>query len=164
VLLGEFTPALKATVWPYYAVSPLFEERLTHEEGLNQQEKDNLAHWKRSMIASQKAMIFLEGIAKKGEAQPVESAKVIELLKEALAESKLVRDDSLAKVHKELPRMHREKHVGGLEQLVHVLEEARDTEKLDKQGLVIAETLLDEWDEWINAHKGELRFPKDIPD
>src|SRR5262249_30682514 len=80
LLLGEFVPAGKALIWPYYAASPLFEK------GWTQEEKENLAHVKRGAIATGKAMILLEGFGieriRNGKVvQATDAARVTELLK-----------------------------------------------------------------------------------
>jgi hypothetical protein len=146
LLFGEFVPAGQALIWPYYAVSPLLEK------GWTQEEKENLAHLKRGAIATCKAMILVEGFAKTGKPTPTDTARVRDLLKEALYESKLVRDDVLAKVHTDLPRMYREKYVGALTRLLR--SEATRNDALE------AVRLLDEWEDWARAHEKDLRFPK----
>jgi hypothetical protein len=54
LLLGEIVPTLKATVWPYFVMSPLWEKSWTEEE------KRDLEHMRRGFTAANKAMILIE--------------------------------------------------------------------------------------------------------
>lgn len=154
LFLGEVVPAGKSLIWPYYAASSLLEK------GWTQEEKENLAHLKRGTTSAQKAIILVEGFAKTGKPTTTDAARVRALLKEAVDESNLVRDDVLAKVHPDYPKMYREKCVGGLVRLLRVLEADRD----DSQEITKAERLLNEWEAWLNAHRKELCIPKDMPE
>ena len=154
LIFGEFVPVGKALIWPYYAVSSLLEK------GWTQEEKENLAHFKRGTIAAQKAWILLEGFANARQPTPTDAARILELLNDAVDESKLVRDDVLAKVHPDFQKMYREKCVVGLTRLVRVLEASPDdAQKLDEPEFATANRLLDEWDDWLDCHR-ELRIPK----
>ncbi len=153
LFLGEFVPAGQSLIWPYYVVGSLLDK------GWTQEEKANLAHFKRGMIATGKAMILVEGFAKTGRPTPTDAARVQDLVKEALDESKLVRDDVLAKVHTDFPKMYREKFVGALGALARLLR--ADADRNDAlEGI----RLLNEWEDWVRSHEKELRFPKDVPE
>jgi hypothetical protein len=145
---GEFVPFGKALIWPYYVGGSLLEK------GLTQDEKENLAHFKRGGIARYKATILLEGFAKKGKLIPTDFSRVLDLLKEALDESNLLRDDVLAKIHVDLPKMYREKYVAPLARLLQLIEAGWD----DVQECARMERLAVEWENWVMDHKNDLRI------
>src|SRR5262249_39757284 len=134
------------------------------EKAWTQEEKENLAHLKREIIAAQKAMILIEGFGKTRKATATDGARALELLKDALDESEVVRDDVVAKLHRDVPKAFREKHVSGMMRLVKLLEANRDGQQFDAQEFATIDGLLDEWDDWANAHRKEMRFPKGVPD
>ncbi|HEV3255441.1 MAG TPA: hypothetical protein VG013_01050 [Gemmataceae bacterium] len=153
LFLGERVPAAQSFIWPYYVASSLLEK------GWTQEEKENLAHLNRATTAAQKALILLEGFGKTGTVTPTDRARVQDLLKEALDESTLVRDDVLAKVHPDYPSMYREKCVAAFMLLSRLAAGREDAKEFDT-----AERLLHEWDAWLDAHRKKLRRPKDIPE
>jgi hypothetical protein len=155
LFLGEIVPAGKSLIWPYYLTSLIFEK------GWNQEEKENLAHLTRSVNALKKVAILTEGFKKTGQLLPTDAARVRDLLSESLEESKIVRDDLLARVHKDYPKNYREKYVQCLTLLKLFLQKRDDD---DVKDLLVAQKLLNEWNDWLDAHQKELNNPKNLPD
>lgn len=148
---GELVPAGKSLISPYYPVSSLLEK------GWTQDEKENLARWRRGMAATRKALILLEGFDQADSVTTTDATRVRALLKEALDESSLVREDVLAKVHPGLPKPYREKYLAALTRMVQL-----STGRADAREYAIPERLLKEWQRWADEHKEEMRFPQDV--
>jgi hypothetical protein len=125
------------------------EKEWTHEE------KENLAHLKNAMMATNKAMILAEDRGRIHKPMsPTDAARFYELLTEAIDESKLVRDDVLRKVHADLPKMFREKYVIAIERILR--------EDSNSDDFVEADRLLNEWVNWVK--KEEKRLEKCLPE
>jgi hypothetical protein len=142
-------------IWPYFAIRPLFADSWTQEE------KENLAHQKRSVKA-------IEQFLANRPITPEDDVRQARLLMEAYTEAKLVRDDVLVRIHPDYPRVYREKYQGALARLVAIASAGvADLDHLreeDFQLIEAANRLLNEWNEWLRAHSKELNNPKDVPD
>jgi hypothetical protein len=125
---------------------------LQQEKSWTQEDKENLIHGKRSSAALKKFLTLLDDASQTATPSPTDCIRALDLLKEALEEGKLVRDDVLAKVHADYPKMYREKYMAALEQLWRVLMAEHDEADLI-QAVNTANRLLKEFDDWECAHR-----------
>jgi hypothetical protein len=118
------------------------------------EELDNLEHFFRSAEADQEAVrIGNQGPA--FSAIPEEDVQqMLEHLKLALREAKLIKDSVLDKAHPELREHFRDQYQKSLELKIKNLEDG------DVTAEIIGSTLHDQWVDWINAHNKEIKIPK----
>jgi hypothetical protein len=149
--LGPFVAGAKGAIWPYFAVSSLLRKDWTKEE------KENLEHLIRSQSASAKAGVLMEGIAREEDMTPTDRARILALLQESLDESMLVRDEVLAKIHPDYPKMLREKWAEVVRRGIRLLKQDRP----DPEEALQIRRLSEEWRSWLESHEGGFKFPKD---
>jgi hypothetical protein len=124
---------------------------------------DNFEHLKNCMLSTQKFAILMEGIGKTKRLTSKDAIRIRELLSEALREGVLVRDEVLAKVHPDFPRVFRETHLEPLRRitplLLRIIEKGQ-ARKDDLQAIAAQEKLLDLWDPWARRHASDLHLPE----
>jgi hypothetical protein len=151
LLLGEIVPTAQAVVWPNFA----FTGRST--PSLTDQEKDNLEHYHRSSDAVRQAQRILNAGPPDqiSQLKPEEAVAYISLYKIALNEAKQVDLDVLAKIHPELPQHYRDEYLPAVE-LLHQSHTSVGTFNNQME----SHRLWDDWVDWFNANKSDIRMPK----
>lgn len=151
LLLGEIVPTAQAIVWPYFA----FSERST--PSLTDREKTNLEHYHRSSDAVRQAQRIIDAGPPDqiSQLEPEEAAAYVSLYKIALNEAKKVDLDVLAKIHPDLPQHYRDEYVPAVELLHRSLTSGGNfNDQIDSH------RLWDDWVEWFNANRSDIRMPK----
>lgn len=159
LLLGGFVPTAKALVWPYFAFVqgdvPWRSRNRASIPTWSDEEKQNAMHFHLSTDAADAAV----KLSNLGPAYSVisqsELAETNRLMKIALQEAKVVRNEVLDKAFPGLSRLFREKYQRSLELKIRTFED-----KYNIAGEFESGRLYNEWIDWINEHGSEIRFPK----
>jgi hypothetical protein len=157
LFLGQVVPTGQAFIGPYYTAKHFTTKDWTEED------KTNLVHFKRSMVAAYKAAIMLEGVAKKGNIGPADVDRTIDLMKEAVNESKQVRDDVLTKIHPDCPRAYREYYLTPAVRMLAMFQSVQSGQ-FDEGEFAAIGRIAEGWNKWADEHKHDMRFPKDLPE
>jgi len=80
--------------------------------------------------------------------------EIIRLQKAALREAKLVKDSVLEKAHPELREHFRYEYQKGIELMIESVEAGNAAAQ------ITGSTLLDQWVDWLNSNRKEIRIPK----
>lgn len=83
-----------------------------------------------------------------------ERKEFVRLMRVALFEAKLLRDEVLAKANEELPKQFRNLYQQSLELRL------RNLELGDMTAEIKGSALHDQWVEWFNANRSAIRIPK----
>jgi len=150
---GEVVATAKAIGWPYFAVASISRERWTEDE------KENGRHIIRSFEA-QKAAVKLINDGPPGYST-IPTAKVqdiVTLLRLALDEAGLAGDEILDKALPGLSKAFREKYQQSIEFELRSMNEADAAASMTAS--ITASKLYDEWVDWINPRRHQLKIPK----
>jgi len=148
ILLGQIVPTAKALVWPYFSLAHNPESTWTDEE------RQNAMHFMLSGDASAAATKLLNLGPGYTSMSHAEIQEIQRLRRLALAEARLVRDDVLEKVLLGMSKPWRAKHQRGLELQIQAIEND------DTSAELLGSALHDEWVDWVNAHRADLRIPR----
>jgi hypothetical protein len=116
------------------------EEKLNFQHFFNAQKGDAAA-------------VLLSGMPNSAKS-PNTSSEILQLMKKALGEAQITRDDVLAKAHPDLPEHFRRELQRSLELQIRNLEVADAS--AEKEGA----SLHYKWIYWINSHKSEIKLPQ----
>jgi hypothetical protein len=116
------------------------------------EEKDNSAHFDRSLDFGKQAMKLVDEIKDSGDAQSL--PLILSLVRHALDEGHAVRPHVLAKLHPELPKAFREKYIRCLELWIEALESGRIDVAMN------GDALMREFSAWLLAHIKDVHFPQ----
>jgi hypothetical protein len=125
-----------------------------HTPDWTQEEKENIAHFFNSREADQRAVRLSNSGEPFTTFTQEEWAEFVRLKKLALAESKLIRDEVLAKANSELPKRYRQLYQRSLELQIQNMEVG------DINAEIEGASLHDSWVDWINANKHSIKIPK----
>ena len=120
----------------------------------NLEDKENIRHF----FASQKADLDAVRLSNAGASYSImseaERNEFVRLVRVALSEAKLLRDEVLAKANRDLPKQFRALYQQSLELRLRNLELGDITPEIK------GSALHDQWVEWFNANKSVIRVPK----
>jgi hypothetical protein len=120
----------------------------------NPEDKENIRH----CLASQKADLEAVQLSNSGipysSMSEAELIEFVRLMRVALSEAKLLRDEVLAKANRDLPKPFRTLFQQSLELRLKNLELGDITAEIK------GSALHDQWVEWFNANRSAIRVPK----
>ncbi len=161
LFLGEVAATSQSLIWPYFAfIGSSNNTRWTDAE------RENLEHYHRSkeaaqqrarIVNSQKPTHDLLGmpIAGTTEFTSQEAEALRSLVDVALREAQMVDLEILRKVHPELPSYFQHKYIKCLQ-----IEHQRFHSRVSFNDQLTGQRLQDEWVNWFNQNKLNIRFPK----
>ena len=144
VFCGEIIATLKATIWPYYA--------LTASTGLEEAEAHMDVHFADSTYASREAFSIIERFGSVTELPSDEAANVVRLLNTCVTEAGLVDDSYLHRVHPELVRRFRDQYCRAHQDLAEGIRTG------DQEKVMSAATTYHSFTDWVNVHAKEMDF------
>ena len=147
LMFGGLKATVKAAVWPYYAVVQSRAPSWSAEEIANSR------HFFASMEASRAATRLLKSSVNSSVPQATVD-EFLRLQRLALYEAALVRNDVLEKAMPGLAVVWREKYERSLKLSL------RAVEQREVRGQLAASRLHDEWVDWINSNKNNIRVPR----
>ena len=118
-----------------------------------EEEIANSEHYHASAAAYQRT-VRISNQGGPGVMSTAEVNQIRELLRTALQEARLVRDDVLEKALRGMSLPFRQKYQRGLELQLRNMEGGSATAE------VAGSALIDEWIDWINPRRSEARFPR----
>lgn len=151
ILLGGIVASAQAMVWPYFALTAKPNPSLTDEK------KANFEHYNRSEDAARQAQSIMNAGPpdRVTELKPEEATAFVSLLKIALNEGKKVDLGVLAKIHPDLPAHYRDEYLLSIE-LLHRYHTENSTFAVQRESY----RLWDNWVDWFNANRSDIRAPK----
>jgi hypothetical protein len=148
LFFGEIVPTMKAVVWPYFAFAP------TKKPHWSDEEKQNATHYFLSTESAKSATMLGNNGPASSLVTPTTFKEMLRLRKFAVQEALLVRDDVLEKAYAGMSKPFREKYQRGLQLQIRAVEQNEPSSEFT------GSNLHDEWVDWFNAHRSEIRFPK----
>jgi hypothetical protein len=118
------------------------------------EEKLNFKHFINAQKADAAAVLLSNSGMPNSATSPNTSNETIQLMKKALGEAQIIRDDVLAKAHPDLPEHFRRELQRSLELQIRNLEVGDAS--AEKEG----SSLHYKWIYWINSHKSEIKAPQ----
>jgi hypothetical protein len=118
------------------------------------EEKLNFQHFFNAQKADAAAVRLSNSGMPSSAKSPNTSTEILQLMKKALGEANITRDDVLAKAHPDLPGHFRRELQRGLELQIRSLELG------DASAEIEGSTLHYKWIYWINSHNSEIKVPK----
>lgn len=149
---GQIIPTMKAFSWPLWG----FNSEEPDGRGAiswTDEEKANFEHFHASAAARQGA-VRISNLGGPGIVDEAGLSEIRELNCNALEQARLVRDDVLEKALAGMSGPFRQKYQRGLELVL------RNLEVGDIQAELEGSRLLNEWVDWMNAHRRAARFPR----
>lgn len=120
----------------------------------NLEDKENIRHFFASQMADLDAVRLSNAGASYSIMSEAERNEFVRLVRVALSEAKLLRDEVLAKANRDLPKQFRTLYQQSLELRL------RNLELGDITAEIKGSALHDQWVEWFNANKSVIRVPK----
>ena len=120
----------------------------------NLEDKENIRHFFASQMADLDAVRLSNAGASYSIMSEAERNEFVRLVRVALSEAKLLRDEVLAKANRDLPKQFRTLYHQSLELRL------RNLELGDITAEIKGSALHDQWVEWFNANKSVIRVPK----
>lgn len=118
------------------------------------EDKENIQHF----FASQKADLDAVRLSNSGAPYSImsdaERKELVRLMRVALSEAKLLRDEVLAKANGEMPKQFRTLYQQSLELRL------KNFELGDMTAEIKGSALHDQWVEWFNTNRSAIRIPK----
>jgi hypothetical protein len=155
---GEIIPTYKALAWPYFAFFQSSEHSgavLPSQKNWSAQEITNSRHFLRSIQADlQSKQLARDRVFT--ELNFAERNKILMLKKTALREIRLVDENTLRKIHPDLPGHATEEYIPGLENLIRSLTSLNDDPEAAQKGVA----LFDNWVDWWNANRDAIFLPE----
>jgi hypothetical protein len=118
------------------------------------EEKLNFQHFFNAQKADAAAVLLSNSGMPNSAISPDTSNEKLQLMKKALGEAQIIRDDILAKAHPDLPEHFRRELQRSLELQI------RNLEVGDASAALEGSRLHYKWIYWINSHKSEIKVPK----
>ena len=118
------------------------------------EDKENIRHFSASQMADLDAVRLSNAGASYSIMSEAERNEFVRLVRVALSEAKLLRDEVLAKANRDLPKQFRTLYQQSLELRL------RNLELGDITAEIKGSALHDQWVEWFNANKSVIRVPK----
>ena len=118
------------------------------------EDKENIRHFFASQMADLDAVRLSNAGASYSIMSEAERNEFVRLVRVALSEAKLLRDEVLAKANRDLPKQFRTLYQQSLELRL------RNLELGDITAEIKGSALHDQWVEWFNANKSVIRVPK----
>jgi hypothetical protein len=118
------------------------------------EEKLNFQHFFNAQKADAAAVLLSSSGMPNSVISPNTSNEILPLMKKALGEAQIIRDDILAKAHPDLPAHFRRELQRSLELQI------RNLEVGDASAGIEGSSLHYKWIYWINSHKSEIKVPQ----
>jgi hypothetical protein len=118
------------------------------------EEKLNFQHFFNAQKADAAAVLLSNPGMPNTAISPNTSHEILQLMKKALGESQIIRDDVLAKAHPGLPEHFRRELQRSLELQIRNLEVGDASAEMEGSSLHY------KWIYWINSHKSEIKVPQ----
>ena len=118
------------------------------------EEKLNFKHFINAQKADAAAVLLSNSGMPNSAISPNTSNEILQLMKKALGEAQIIRDDVLAKAHPDLPEHFRRELQRSLELQI------RNLEVGDASAEIEGSSLHYKWIYWINSHKSEIKVPQ----
>jgi hypothetical protein len=118
------------------------------------EEKLNFKHFFNAQKADAAAVLLSNSEMPNSAISPNTSNEMLQLMKKALGEAQIIRDDVLAKAHPDLPEHFRRELQRSLELQI------RNLEVGDASAEIEGSSLHYRWIYWINSHKSEIKAPQ----
>ena len=130
----------------------LLLQACSSEKSWTQNDKENVEHFFKSIEAKQAATLIINKLSSRIIPQE-DIQEILRYQRIALQEAQLVTDDVLNKAHPELREHFRYEYQKGLDLFIKSLEAP------DFAAQITGSSLLDQWSDWLNAHRQEIRIP-----
>jgi len=118
------------------------------------EERLNFKHFISAQKADAAAVLLSNTGMPNSATSPNTANEILQLMKKALGEAQIIRDDVLAKAHPDLPEHFRRELQRSLELQI------RNLEVGDASAGIEGSSLHYKWIYWINSHKGEIKAPQ----
>ena len=118
------------------------------------EEKLNFKHFVNAQKTDAAAVLLSNSGMPNSATSPNTSNEILQLMKKALGEARIIRDDVLAKAHPDLPEHFRLELQRSLELQI------RNLEVGDAAAEIEGSRLHYKWIYWINGHKSEIKAPQ----
>ncbi len=118
------------------------------------EEKLNFKHFINAQKADAAAVLLSNSGVPNSATSPNTANEKLQLMKKALGEARIIRDDVLAKAHPDLPEHFRRELQRSLELQIRNLEVGDASAEMEGSRLHY------KWIYWINSHKSEIKAPQ----
>jgi hypothetical protein len=131
-----------------------FNAACSSQSEWTRQEKLNFQHFFNAQKADAAAVLLSNSGMPNSAISPNTSNEILQLMKKALGEAQIIRDEVLAKAHPNLPEHFRRELQRSLELQI------RNLEVGDASAEIEGSRLHYKWIYWINSHKSEIKVPQ----